>query len=128
MATLSPWPTDSGPALDEIRRHLYAHELAGVDDSPDMVLELLGAASAALVEKYAPAAPAVIKNLSVIRCVQYLVARSGGNPSQTIESLGDYSGTREFAPSMISCLRHSGAMAVLSPFKIRRARPCEVSE
>ena len=75
------------------------------------------AVASALVDRYAPDAPDAISNEAVIR--------AGGwpweQPSAAIrsESEGDISAS--YAPTHMSALRHSGAMALLSPWKIRRA-------
>ena len=127
MASVSPWPEDSGPALHEIRRHLNFPEI-DVDTVDDYGLELVGAAASALVERYSPGAPQSLRDLAVIRTCQFLLGRSGAAVSKTDESLGDWSGGREFQASMVSALRASGAMSMLSRFKIRRARKVEVAE
>ena len=70
-----------------------------------------------LVNRFAPDAPGVIADEGVVRTAAWLhEAPSGG---QTSEGIGDVS-TRWSVASM-SALRHSGAMALLSPWKIRRA-------
>ena len=70
----------------------------------------------ALCKQYAPFAPAPVKDESVIRCAGYLA----GQPHAAIrsESIGDV--RTAFAVTHISALRHSGAMSLLSPWKIRR--------
>ena len=70
----------------------------------------------ALVERYAPLAPEEVQNLAVERCAGWLAEQ----PSASLRghTLGPMS--LDFAPSMISALRHSGAMALLSPWKVRR--------
>ena len=70
----------------------------------------------ALVERYAPAAPGPVQDEAVVRTAAWLhEAPSGG---QTSEGIGDIS-TR-YAASSQSALRHSGGMALLSPWKVRR--------
>ena len=75
------------------------------------------AVSSALVERYAPEAPEAISNEAAIRCAGWLAE----HPHAAIrsESIGDIE--TAFAPSMQSALRHSGGMALLSPWKVRRA-------
>ena len=70
----------------------------------------------ALVEQYGPNAPEAIQNEAAIRTAGWLAEQ----PAAAIrsESVGDI--TTAFAPSMTGALRHSGAMALLSPWKIRR--------
>ena len=71
----------------------------------------------ALVERYAPDAPEAVQNEAVIRTAGWLDEQPrGGVRSETI---GDEA--YEYAPAMVSALRHSGAMALLSPWKVRRA-------
>ena len=69
----------------------------------------------ALVERFAPAAPDVIQNEAAIRCAGWLIEAPAG-PFQS-EATGDvrsgFDGSR--------ALRHSGAMGLLSPWKVRRA-------
>ena len=75
------------------------------------------AVSTALVERYAPDAPEPIQNEAAIRCCGWL----NEQPAAAVrsESVGDISAA--YAPNMMGALRHSGAMALLSPWKIRRA-------
>ena len=129
MADLSPWPSDSNDAIAELRRNLAHQEvdhrtLDVVEPDPDevAVLELAGQSAPALVERYAPSAPQRIRDLAVIRVVQYVLARSGAAISMRSEGLGDWKQSIEVLPSQISPLRHSGAMSLLTAWKIRRAR------
>ena len=71
----------------------------------------------ALVEQYAPLAPEEVQNLAVERCAGWLVEQ----PAAAIrsESVGDIS--TSYAPTMHSALRHSSAMSLLAPWKVRRA-------
>ena len=97
MADLSPWPSDSNDAIAELRRNLAHQEvdhrtLDVVEPDPDevAVLELAGQSAPALVERYAPSAPQRIRDLAVIRVVQYVLARSGAAISMRSEGLGDW--------------------------------------
>ena len=74
------------------------------------------ATATALVERYAPAAPAPIQDEAVIRTVGYLFDRSAALQDRSSDGI-----TAAQAPGQISALRHSGAMALLSPWKVRRA-------
>ena len=69
------------------------------------------AAAAAIVERYAPAAPEAVQNEACLRVVSYLFDRSPG-----LSGRESYSQS----PGQISALRHSGGMALLSPWKVRR--------
>lgn len=70
-----------------------------------------------LVERFAPEAPVSIRREAIIRCAGWLLE----SPSSGIrdESAGPLSAS--YSPSMTGALRHSGAMSLLSPWKIRRA-------
>ena len=74
-------------------------------------------AATALVERYAPEAPEAIRDEATIRTAGWLAEQPAG--AVRSESVGDIS--TAFAPAMTSALRHSGAMALLSPWKVRRA-------
>ena len=74
--------------------------------------------SVALVQRFAPGAPPVVQNEAVIRTAGWLMETpSGGIRS---ESVGDVRTVFDGARSL-AALRHSGAMSLLSPWKIRRA-------
>lgn len=113
LAVLSPWP--STPAALTAARACLSEGLDGgiTDDRVDA----LGAAAAALVERYAAGAPQSIKNEAVIRCAGYLADMPAA--SLTMSTVGPM--TLQLAPARQSALRHSGAMALLSPWKVRRA-------
>ena len=86
----------------------------GVDSA--LAVRILPVATA-LVERFAPAAPEAIQNEAVIRVSGWLAEQ----PAAAIRSdkIGDLE--TAFAPTHTSALRHSGAMALLSPWKVRRA-------
>ena len=75
------------------------------------------AVATALVVRYAPDAPNAIANEAVIRCAGWLAQAPAGG--QRMESVGDIS--TAYTPASTGALRHSGAMALLSSWKIRRA-------
>ena len=70
-----------------------------------------------LVNRYAPSTPDAIANESCVRVCGWLAEQ----PAAAIRSdkIGDIE--TDFAPTHLSALRHSGAMALLSPWKVRRA-------
>ena len=68
-----------------------------------------------LIEHYAPTAPSSIQNEACLRCVGYLFDRFTARDSVSREGYSDSQ-----APGQISALRHSGGMALLSPWKRRR--------
>ena len=89
-------------------------EAIGTDEST--ATRLLAVASA-LVTRHAPAAPDAISNEAVIRTAGWLAEQ----PSAAITSETEGDIRTSYAPSMQSALRHSGGMALLSPWKVRRA-------
>ncbi len=116
VATLSPWPASTATVSLEAARACLRGELG--DEVDDSKLDRLGSTAAALVERYAPGAPQPVKNEAVIRCIGWLVEQPGA--SIRSEQVGDV--RTEYAPTSLSALRHSGAMALLTAWKVRRAR------
>ena len=112
VAVLSPWPIT--PAALAASTAALGGAL-GEDD--DNITARLGATAAALVERYAPAAPETIKCEAVIRTAGWL--RQAPSYGARSESEGDI--RTGYTPSATGALRASGAMALLSPWKIRRA-------
>ena len=86
----------------------------GIDQST--AIRLLGVATE-LVTRYAPDAPDAISNEAIIRCAGWLAEQ----PSTAIRSETEGDIRTSYIPMMQSALRHSGAMALLSAWKIRRA-------
>lgn len=106
---LSPWPTT--PAAVQAA----TTALAAAVGCSEAVGCRLGPAVAELVQQYASGAPAAIKTESVIRCAGWLYASKPGLRKVGISSLDlEFSGGQ-------SALRNSGAMSLLSAFKVRRA-------
>ena len=70
-----------------------------------------------LVERFAPGAPSQIQDESAIRTAGYL----NEMPNAPVRTETEGEVTTEYAVTRVSALRHSGAMALLSPWKIRRA-------
>ena len=73
--------------------------------------------AAALVVRYAPDAPDVMQNEAVIRACGYLSQQP--ESAQRSDRIGDVA--TSWQPAHLGALRHSGAMALLSPWKVRRA-------
>ena len=71
----------------------------------------------ALIDRYAPDAPDAVSNEAAIRCAGWLQEQP--HAAVRSETIGDIA--TSYAPSMQSALRHSGGMALLSPWKVRRA-------
>ena len=89
-------------------------EAVGVDATT--ATRLLAVATE-LVNRYAPDAPIAVANEAAIRCSGWLSEQPAA--AITSESEGDI--RTSYSPTMLSALRHSGAMGLLSPWKIRRA-------
>ena len=113
VTILSPWPTTPA-SLTAATACLKA--AIGADLTDERV-QALGAAAAALVERYAPSAPAPIKNESVIRTAGYMLEQPSAAVRQDV--VGEIN--TSYAAGNLSALRHSGAMAMLSSWKVRRA-------
>ena len=110
---LSPWPTTP------VAIQAATTALAAAVGSSESVAERLGPVAAALVERYASGAPQEIKDESVVRCCGWLYQSTPGLADSKL-SAGPVDIVRTFSPGY-SALRHSGSMALLSPWKIRRA-------
>ena len=112
---LSPWPASTATVA---RANAVSCLKSEIDPSmADSTANRIGSTAATLVEHYADNAPQAIKNEAILRCAGWLYeAPSSGVRSQSIGPM-----SIDFTPSMQSALRHSGAMSLLSPFKIRRA-------
>ena len=112
--SLSPWPARTATAsLAAALAELGA--ALGSDD--DHEIARLGATAAALVEKYAPDAPDPVKDEAVIRASGWL--RQAPSYGARTESEGEIS--TSYTPTMTGALRASGAMALLTGWKVRRA-------
>ena len=111
---LAPWPARTATASLAAAIATLSDAL-GEDD--ETVVARLGATAAALVERFAPDAPESIKCEAVIRCAGWL--RDAPSSGARVEAEGGIS--TDFTPSATGALRASGAMALLGPWKIRRA-------
>ena len=95
--------------------------LDDVDNSPGDYFPEAFAAAVAAVADYTPTAPDEIHNLAVIQVTGYWLSMPHDNPATARELDGDrdiWSDTKRNA----NALRYSGAMALLTRFKRRRAR------
>ena len=106
---LSPWPTA------QVEITAATTTLATACGCSEAVAGRLGPVVAELVERYASGAPAAVKSEAVIRAAGWLHGNKPGLRKVNVRSVDiEYSGGQ-------SALRHSGAMSLLSGFKIRRA-------
>ena len=97
--------------------NLTAAELAEAVGVDSVTATRLLAVATALVNRYAADAPDAIANEAAIRAAGWLAEQPAA--AITGETEGDI--RTSYSPSMLSALRHSGAMGLLSPWKIRRA-------
>jgi len=113
---LTPWPSDDTDALADLRA-----SVAGADSLDDARLRQIGQTGAAMVLRYAPDAPAEIRDEGTRRLVGWLIDR---DPVQLRSSgLG---GELNFSFAMgNSAMMASGVAAMLGPWKRRRALPAE---
>ena len=109
---LSPWPTTPA-ALTTATATLKA----AIGAADDATTQRLGATAAALVERFAPNAPDVVKDEAVIRTAGWLLEAPSAGVRRS--SVGPVDTT--YSPNMTGALRASGAMAFLGPWKVRRA-------
>ena len=93
-------------------------EIAAALAVNDALAARLHAVAVALVERYAPDAPPAVQNEAAIRCAGWLAESPAG--AIRSEVTGDVRTTFDGARSL-GALRHSGAMGLLSPWKVRRA-------
>ena len=124
---LSPWPpTTSAVALKAATVLLRAAIGEGKNqttgpgfayDATDAAVQRLGATVSAHVERFAADAPQPIKDEAVIRASAWLFDTKGAVRIDGVAALNLSPAPTTSAP----WFRHSGAMALLSPFKIRRA-------
>ena len=130
MVYLSPWPDPDTEAVSLLAQTLGHFSVAVAGSTEDRArVAALGKASAALVERYAAGAPQEIKDEAVVRSAGWLNQIPTGIISEEITEPARVFDTSTTLPrtkklryaSSAGALRSSGAMALLSPFKIRRA-------
>ena len=92
-------------------------ELAEAVGIPEALAVRLLPTVTAIVERYAPLAPTEVQNEASIRCCGWLSEAPSSGARR--EDVGDISTT--FSPAATGALRSSGGMALLSPWKERRA-------
>ena len=116
MAMSGGTPQDGQPRASDIRQEFVGLESSGLDLDDAETLRLIEVGSA-LVERYAPLAPEAVKNEAIVRVAGYLQE----SPPAPIRSERTGEIQTSYFRDSLSALRHSGAMAILSPWKIRRA-------
>ncbi len=112
---LSPWPTDRNESYAAGLRLQKVVQGAALD-SVDRA-EALGAVASAMVEGYAPDAPAAIKDEAVLRFAGYLAQSDFGTIVK--ESIGP--SDVEYTVNHANAFRNCGAAALLTRWRVRRA-------
>lgn len=117
---LSPFPADGDPnraaAIAWLRQ-----VCAGYIADDDELAAAVGETASALIESYAPRAPQPIKNEATVRFVGYLVNSDWGGFAKEPSSVGGADGG-EYVVNHAPVFRNSGAAALLTRWKVRRAR------
>lgn len=111
---LSPWPTT--PAALAAATATLKAAIAG-DSASDAEVQRVGAVASVLVEREAPDAPDAIRDEALIRMAGYLLGSDFGGVRE--EEIGPR--RVEYAPNHGMAFRHSGAKALLAPWRVRRA-------
>ena len=114
MVALSPWP-NAGTKAQEMACATLKESIGA--NFPLRRVNAIGAAAAALVGRHAPGAPGEIKDEAVVRCAGWLADQPMASVRD--ETTGDIS--TSYNTASLSALRHSGAMALLAPWRIYRA-------
>ena len=123
---LSPFPATSQVAT---RAAAVATLKDALADAPadDARIAALGEAAADQVERFAPGAPQSTKDEAVIRLAGWLNS-STPRQKRSVDIAGElkitYARSGERTTG-IDALRHSGARALLMPWRVRRALPVE---
>ena len=116
--SLSPWPTDPIDKAAAIVRLREAVAGRAGETYSDESASALGEAAAAMIEDFAPSAPQPVRDEAVIRLAGYWAQSDfGGIESDT--SVGSAQ-TSYFKPPQ-SAFRYSGAMGMLTRWRVRRA-------
>ena len=111
VSPLVPWPTDHVNAANALE---CVHELIGAHIGLDAV-SVAARTAAEIVIGYGSNAPQLILDTALVRVASFLLEHpAAGIRSETTDQLTTSYIARQ------SPLRHSGAMSLLSPFKVRR--------
>ena len=87
------------------------------DSQTDASLQRLLDVAEDLVLRYAPNAPFDVQDAAIIRVIGWLA----NTPAFSLKGSTAVGVRRSFDTMQLSALRHSGGMALLSPWKVRRA-------
>ena len=118
---LSPWPSATATvSLPKATKRLaLAIGSSHPNERPesDELAQRVGAAASAMIEQYAPNAPQELKDEAVIRFAGYLAHGDFGTVAK--EEIGPRS--MEHVTNHAAMFRNSGAAALLSRWRVRRA-------
>ena len=120
---------ESGDSLGKPRRRpLLASDVLKANeaslDAMDLAVERVGRAVSAWIEAYAMLAPDPSKDEALVRASAWLIESYGPAISQDSPD----SGTVQEVASQASWMRYSGAMSLLSRWRIRRAGAVQAIE
>ena len=119
VTVLSPWPDTSNNQLA-----ISVLKDAIQPGASNDVIERLGQVASAMVEKFAPSAPDSVRSEALIRFAGYLIEAGKNDFGATrsdLKDIGDIKLSNEYVTNHGMAFRHSGAMALLAPWKVRRA-------
>ena len=121
--TLSPFPAPTSHAQRADAILCIKTSIAGGSSLTDDRAAALGETASELIERFAPDAPQAVRNEATIRVAGWIHAREP-KPLQAIVVGGMRLDFRErhYSPD---AMRNSGARALLSPWRVRRALPAE---
>ena len=114
---LSPWPAKANTEERTAAIEQLKAAVQGAALESDERASQLGAVASAMVEEYAPGAPQVLRDEAVIRCAGYLAQSDFGTIRR--ETIGPQSS--EYTTNHAAMFRNSGAAALLTRFRVRRA-------
>ena len=110
---LVPWPTDTTMAANAA---VCVNDFVGSHIKRE-VITFTARAAAEMIQDHAPLAKQYVKDNALMRLVAFLIEHpSAGIRSESTGDIRTSYSTSEYSP-----LRHSGAMALLAPYRVRRA-------
>ena len=123
LVSLAPWPTQTAAVALAAARDCLRNAIGAAGLSAARI-DALGGTAAAMVERYAPAAPQAVKNEAVIRLAGWLKSSPAGDLAPT----GAGTLTFSWRPGASrNALRNSGAMGLLSGWHRPRAMILEAT-
>ena len=114
---LTPWPPATSVAGRAAAVARLREAVAGRTLDSDDAANALGEAASAVVEQYAPGAPQALRDEAVVRFAGYMAQSDFGAIAK--EDIGPRS--VEYVTNHAAMFRNSGAAALLSRWRVRRA-------